>query len=145
MEGYGWNAYDTRFGGSQTLHDKKLHLDLDTDFIKVGDGERWAVRVTGTPRPGGSDKPNTVIIFHVAGEAVAPANAASFICVNPNSGSQNEEIQEPACQGNIPPLKPFKFRVVSDPRNIMKSQIAVNSLQISKDRLWQAKCKGSFQ
>ncbi|KAK4209920.1 hypothetical protein QBC37DRAFT_293595, partial [Rhypophila decipiens] len=31
MDGYGWTAYDTRFGGSQIICDTKLGIDLTTD------------------------------------------------------------------------------------------------------------------
>ncbi|KAK6196493.1 CDC27 protein [Pestalotiopsis sp. IQ-011] len=46
MEGYGWTQYDTRVGGSQTIHDSNLQIDLTTDFFKTSDGLSWGIDIT---------------------------------------------------------------------------------------------------
>lgn len=48
MQGYGWDAYDPRTGGVQTMHDKGNGIDLETSFAKFGQG--WGARVKGTVR-----------------------------------------------------------------------------------------------
>ena len=53
MAGYGWDEYDIRKGGRQTIHDAGNNLDLTIDFIKVPGGEKggnWGARVKGVPR-----------------------------------------------------------------------------------------------
>ncbi|KAF2717967.1 glycoside hydrolase family 63 protein [Polychaeton citri CBS 116435] len=60
MDGYGWDVYDPRSGGIQTVHDKGNGINLETSFVKFGDGETWAARIKGTPRkdalPGAGSK-----------------------------------------------------------------------------------------
>ncbi|KAI5289259.1 Processing alpha glucosidase I, partial [Ascosphaera acerosa] len=70
MRGYGWDEYDVRTGGRQTIHDAGNTLDLTIDFAKVpvpGDphGGHWGARIRGEPRPGGGGaaQPTTVIFF----------------------------------------------------------------------------------
>lgn len=48
MQGYGWDAYDPRTGGVQTMHDKGNGIDLETSFVKFDQG--WGARVKGTVR-----------------------------------------------------------------------------------------------
>jgi hypothetical protein len=49
MDGYGWDSYDPRTGGVQTIHDKGNGIDLETSFVTISEGG-WAARVKGTPR-----------------------------------------------------------------------------------------------
>lgn len=48
MQGYGWDAYDPRTGGVQTMHDKSNGIDLETSFVRFGQG--WGARIKGTVR-----------------------------------------------------------------------------------------------
>lgn len=48
MQGYGWDAYDPRTGGVQTIHDKGNGIDLETSFVKFDEG--WGARIKGTVR-----------------------------------------------------------------------------------------------
>lgn len=48
MQGYGWDAYDPRTGGVQTMHDKGNGIDLETSFVKLDQG--WGARIKGTVR-----------------------------------------------------------------------------------------------
>ncbi|CAP73191.1 uncharacterized protein PODANS_2_5980 [Podospora anserina S mat+] len=41
MKGYGWDEYDARNGGVQTIHDRGNGLTLTTSFVKVPGGEEW--------------------------------------------------------------------------------------------------------
>ncbi|KAK4669782.1 Processing alpha glucosidase I [Podospora pseudopauciseta] len=50
MKGYGWDEYDARNGGVQTIHDKGNGLTLTTSFVKVPGGRNggnWGARVKG--------------------------------------------------------------------------------------------------
>lgn len=51
MDGYGWDKYDPRTGGVQTIYDKGNGIDLETSFIKLDEGRGgWAARIKGTVR-----------------------------------------------------------------------------------------------
>ena len=51
MAGYGWDAYDPRTGGVQTIHDKGNGIDLQTSFVKFDEGRGgWGARIKGTVR-----------------------------------------------------------------------------------------------
>jgi mannosyl-oligosaccharide glucosidase len=67
MAGYGWDEYDIRKGGRETIHDAGNSLDLTIDFIKVPGGQHggsWGFRVKGTPREGADpDQPITMIFY----------------------------------------------------------------------------------
>jgi mannosyl-oligosaccharide glucosidase len=133
MQGYGWTTYDTRFGGSQTIHDSKLHIDLDTDFVKSGGS--WAVRVTGTPRLDPNVK--TTVIFHAAIEGATSDSARTLVC---GKGSKDAKNAEAACHGSNPDLGSFEFLVLGDRRNKALHATAVKSVQVAEDKIWQAKC-----
>ncbi|KAL4905315.1 hypothetical protein BDW74DRAFT_21357 [Aspergillus multicolor] len=67
MAGYGWDEYDVRKGGRETIHDAGNSLDLTIDFIKVPGGQHggsWAARVKGVPRDDAlPDQPTTVVFY----------------------------------------------------------------------------------
>lgn len=67
MAGYGWDEYDIRNGGRQTIHDAGNSLDLTIDFIKVPGGEHggnWGARVKGVPREDAADdQPTTLVLY----------------------------------------------------------------------------------
>lgn len=51
MAGYGWDAYDPRTGGVQTIHDKGNGIDVETSFVKFDEGRGgWGARIKGTIR-----------------------------------------------------------------------------------------------
>lgn len=51
IAGYGWDAYDPRTGGVQTMHDKGNGIDLTTEFVKFDEGRGgWGARIKGVPR-----------------------------------------------------------------------------------------------
>ena len=51
IEGYGWDKYDPRTGGVQTVHDKGNGIDLETSFVKFNEGRGgWGARVKGIIR-----------------------------------------------------------------------------------------------
>ncbi|KKK17152.1 mannosyl-oligosaccharide glucosidase [Aspergillus ochraceoroseus] len=67
MAGYGWDEYDIRKGGRETIHDAGNSLDLTIDFIKVPGGQHggsWAARVKGVPRDDAlPDQPVTIVFY----------------------------------------------------------------------------------
>ncbi|EFQ97264.1 mannosyl-oligosaccharide glucosidase [Nannizzia gypsea CBS 118893] len=73
MEGYGWEEYDIRNGGRQTVHDSRNTIDLTIDFVKVPGGTHggsWGARIKGVPRPDAPPDQPTTLIFYTALEGL---------------------------------------------------------------------------
>ena len=71
IHGYGWDEYDARDGGVQTIHDEGNKIDITTSFIKVPGGDKggsWAARIKGELRSDAPEDLNTMIIYYVAQE-----------------------------------------------------------------------------
>jgi mannosyl-oligosaccharide glucosidase len=67
LDGYGWDEYDVRTGGRQTVHDPANHIDITTEFIKFPGGEHggsWGARIKGTPREDASPDSKTTVIWY---------------------------------------------------------------------------------
>ncbi|KAK8143979.1 Processing alpha glucosidase I [Beauveria asiatica] len=67
--GYGWDEFDARHGGIQTIHDKGNSIDITTSFVKVPGGEHggsWAARIKGVPREGVPKDINTMLYYYIA-------------------------------------------------------------------------------
>ncbi|KAI0132692.1 glycoside hydrolase family 63 protein [Xylariales sp. AK1849] len=140
MEGYGWTMYDTRTGGSQTIHDSLLHIDLTTEFFKTEDGLSWSVRVTGVPRADAPDHLKTALVFHVALEGAENATEQRSVrCTNLNSQEEAREGANAKCIGMVSGLGPIELYQIGHPRNNIVQDAAVKSLSVSEGRIWQAK------
>lgn len=135
MDGYGWTTYDTRVGGSQTIHDKELHVDLSTEFVKTEKGDNWAVRVVGKLRPDAPSSVKTTIIFHTAVEG-----SNTLTCGEGKKTLKERIDDEVTCQGDVSGIGAFSLRVVGDAGNNVQQSTTVKSVQVSQDKIWQAKC-----
>jgi mannosyl-oligosaccharide glucosidase len=145
MARYGWTAYDTREGGTQTIEDVQNKIDITTGFIKKSEGQsagNWALRVRGAPRKDAPGNLRTVVIFYVgmesmdtctkckleSSEQVGPEgdtsiHAANFWIEHPQLGTAGLHIPSSVGEGGRP------------------EAMVVKSMNVSEDRLWQAKCK----
>lgn len=68
MAGYGWDEYDARNGGRQTIHDQENHIDITTDFVKIPGGSHggsWAARIKGTLREDAPQDLKTTVVYAV--------------------------------------------------------------------------------
>ncbi|OJD18004.1 hypothetical protein AJ78_01961 [Emergomyces pasteurianus Ep9510] len=82
MAGYGWDEYDIRKGGRQTIHDAGNTIDLTIDFIKVpggSNGGSWGARIKGTPRPDALPDQATTVVFYAALEGLGGLEFASEV------------------------------------------------------------------
>ncbi|KAH7318331.1 family 63 glycoside hydrolase [Stachybotrys elegans] len=73
IHGYGWDEYDARTGGVQTIHDEKNLIDITTSFVKIPGGEHggsWAARIKGTLRDGAPADLKTMLFYFIAQEGV---------------------------------------------------------------------------
>jgi mannosyl-oligosaccharide glucosidase len=80
MEGYGWDEYDARLGGRQTIHDTGNKLDLTTDFVKFPGGEHgggWGVRVKGVPRADAPEELYSTVVFYAGLDGLGSVEVAN--------------------------------------------------------------------
>lgn len=136
---YGWAFYDPRVGGSQTIRDKALGIDLTTEFVKNEDGSGWAVRVSGAVRPDADvDTVNTSLVFHVAMEGTIGSATKGLVCERLKGG--NGHIDGVSCHGKDPALGDFDLRVNADPKDHVITGSSVRSKTVDEEKIWQAKC-----
>lgn len=80
MAGYGWDEYDIRNGGVQTIHDSGNAIDITTTFVKVPGGSHggsWGLRVKGVPRDDAPIDHKTTIIFQAGLEGLGSLEIAN--------------------------------------------------------------------
>lgn len=66
MRGYGWEEFDARTGGQQTIYDQANGIDIRTTFVKIpggSNGGSWAARIRGTVRPDAPPDLKTAVWF----------------------------------------------------------------------------------
>ena len=148
MVGYGWDEYDVRLGGRQTIHDAGNTVDITTEFVKIPGGEHggsWGVRVKGTPREDAPPRFISTVMFYAGMEGLgrlemrnAPDEQGieGTVVMDGESGELGKFTLEvttgPATNQHPPPthksflMKPLDLSIVA-------------SLQVKDDTLWQAK------
>lgn len=148
MAGYGWDEYDIRTGGRQTIHDAGNNLDLQTEFIKVPGGTRggnWGVRIKGTPREDAPPRLRTTVILNAAMEGLGTLEVANekdqlgYHDTVTLSGSSSElgQFKIDITQGSAKNSYPIH----SHPSHADKpmDRTLVHSFQIPEEALWQTK------
>ena len=149
MAGYGWDEYDVRHGGRQTIHDAENSIDLTTEFVKIPGGQHggsWGVRVKGTPREDAPTRVITTVFFYAGMEGFG------------HLGVQNEKddlgvLGPVTMEGSSNELGDFKIEVtegpdtnVHPPKNHKSyddkplDRTIIASMQAPEGALWQAKC-----
>ncbi|KAI9149434.1 mannosyl-oligosaccharide glucosidase [Paramyrothecium foliicola] len=71
IHGYGWDEFDARTGGVQSIHDQGNGIDITTSFVKVPGGSKggsWAARIKGQVREDASPNTKTAIYYYIAQE-----------------------------------------------------------------------------
>lgn len=150
MEGYGWEEYDIRKGGRQTIHDSGNTLDLTIDFIKVPGGSHggnWGARIKGEPRPDADPNQSTTLIFYTGMEGLGELNVAN----EPSDIGYEGDV---TLEGNGAGLGDFKVDITQGPDTNEHpprmhpyydekplDRTIVSSLQMPAESLWQAKSK----
>ena len=147
MQGYGWDAFDPRTGGVQTMHDKGNGIDLETSFVKFDEG--WGARVKGKVREdaesGQSLKTSLWLLAGLEGLGSLQVQDAE----------EHEELgfdQNVVVKGETDQLGEFKL-TVSEPEGANShpthahpsyqtkplDRTFVHSLQVPAEAIWQAK------
>ncbi|KAK8226961.1 glycoside hydrolase [Phyllosticta capitalensis] len=147
MAGYGWDVFDPRRGGRQTIHDAGNQIDISTEFVKIPGGEHggsWAVRVKGTPRPDAPADLKTTVISYASLEGLGT--------VAPKDDNE-EELGYPGdvnFLGQTPELGKFVLKVTKGkgehpaeehPEYQKKplDHTFVHSFQVPEQAIWQVK------
>lgn len=148
MAGYGWDEYDVRLGGRQTIHDAGNNVDITTEFVKIPGGAHggsWGVRVKGTPREDAPEHLVTSVIFYAAMEGLGSlqvSNEADDLGIEGTvrmEGSSHElgdfavEVTEGPETNRHPPRSHKSSASKPLDRTI------VSSLQVEEANIWQAK------
>ncbi|KAL2025044.1 hypothetical protein VTK56DRAFT_46 [Thermocarpiscus australiensis] len=71
MKGYGWEEYDPRKGGVQSIHDIENGIDITTSFVKVPGGAHggsWAARIRGVLSEDAPKDQKTTVVLYVTQE-----------------------------------------------------------------------------
>jgi mannosyl-oligosaccharide glucosidase len=157
--GYGWDRYDPRHGGIQTIHDAGNQIDITTSFFKdttAGDkGGNWGVRIKGTPREDAPADLKSTLFFYVAMEG--PPGTAGIFSRLEAKGTEEEMKNgydgDVAIEGEHAGLGEFKLLVKGDagsenrhpthghPSGMEKSldKTFVHSASLPEEVLWQTK------
>ncbi|KAF3771223.1 family 63 glycoside hydrolase [Cryphonectria parasitica EP155] len=147
MAGYGWDEYDIRKGGVQTIHDSGNGIDITTSFIKVpggANGGSWAARIKGVPRPGVPDDARTQVVLFLGQEGFGST-------IEPQAdGDDNGFPSDVTFSGSSDSLGNFKVVVTKgtgehppagtdfdEDQDLEKT--VVQSLNVPPELLWQAK------
>ncbi|KAL9601901.1 MAG: hypothetical protein Q9219_002254 [cf. Caloplaca sp. 3 TL-2023] len=149
MAGYGWDEYDVRLGGRQTIHDAGNMIDITTEFVKVPGGSHggsWAVRVKGKPREDAPEHLVTSVIFYAAMEGFGSLQVS-------NEGDLDLGVEGTVrMDGSSHELGDFALEVTEGPGTNVHpppthqsyaskplDKTIVASLQVEDVNLWQAK------
>jgi mannosyl-oligosaccharide glucosidase len=71
IHGYGWDEFDARTGGIQTIHDEGNGLDITISFVKVPGGNHggsWGARIKATVRDDAPPDTPYLVHYYVAQE-----------------------------------------------------------------------------
>lgn len=147
MQGYGWDEYDTRRGGVQSIHDIGNKIDITTSFVKIpggGHGGSWAARIKGELREDAAEDQKTVLFLYVTQEGLG-----SELEAQPSEDRDGYDA-EVTLTGKSEPLGSYKLVVTKGTGKLPESdhdiselrvpgKSTVQSLSYPDDVVWQAK------
>ncbi|KAF2156237.1 glycoside hydrolase family 63 protein [Myriangium duriaei CBS 260.36] len=150
MAGYGWDSYDPRHGGKQTIHDAGNGIDITTEFVKFPDrgsnGGSWGARIKGVPREEAPPNLRSTVVFYAGLEGFGS------LSVDNVEGTEEEQGFEGDVKiaGQTNDLGDFHLTVTQGTGRHPQSShpgahedqadhTRVHSMQIPEAGLWQAK------
>ena len=153
MAGYGWDEYDVRNGGRQTIHDAGNSIDITTEFVKIPGGKHggsWGVRVKGTPREDAPDRLISTVLFYAGMEGLGELkirNEHDDLGMEGTvamQGSSNElgDFSLDVTEGSAENAHPPRTHASYDQKPLDRT--IVSSLQVPDGNMWQAKCMFSI-
>ncbi|PHH61719.1 hypothetical protein CDD81_8011 [Ophiocordyceps australis] len=150
MHGYGWDEYDARSGGVQTIHDVGNKIDLSTTFVKVpggGHGGSWAARIKGQLRADAPPSLKTAVYYYIAQEGDDELHVESDEPHDaPEQGFQGDVRLRGRCKAlgeySLVVTKGHGRHPTSDHELSEErpgDRTLVNSQQLAENLLWQAR------
>lgn len=146
MDGYGWDEFDSRKGGVQSIHDAGNGIDITTSFIKVpggANGGSWAARIKGVPRSNVPSNLRTQLLFFLAQDGLG-----STLAPSPDDANNGYE-GDVTFSGNSQSLGDYKLVITKgtgehpEAGDLTEDQdferTVVQSLTLPPELLWQGK------
>ncbi|KAF3001164.1 Processing alpha glucosidase I [Neopestalotiopsis sp. 37M] len=147
MAGYGWDEYDTRKGGVQTIHDTQNKIDVTTSFVKIPGGAHggsWAARIKGEPRSDAPDDLKTTVVYYVTSE---PRWDEIQVADDGDESGFDEDVTLTGSSEALGEWKmvvtkgkgahPHSNHAISQKRDLEKT--VVQSLAMPEEHLWRAR------
>jgi mannosyl-oligosaccharide glucosidase len=145
MARYGWITYDTRDGGKQTIEDVQNKIDITTEFVKKSDGQsagNWALRIGGRPRKDAPGNLRTVVVFYVGMESMDTCTKCKLEASAQTGAEENPSIHAANFWIEHPELGTAGLHIPASTDETGRHEaMVVKSMNVSEDKLWQAKCK----
>ncbi|PNS14449.1 hypothetical protein CAC42_3735 [Sphaceloma murrayae] len=150
MAGYGWDSYDPRLGGTQTIKDAGNGIDITTDFVKFpdrgGNGGSWGAKIKGTLRPDSPPTTKSTVVFSLGLEGFGSLEAEDIEGDVEDQGYEGDVT----FKGQTNDLGDFTIRVTEGAgdhpthpfqgkRLDLLERTRVHSLQVPDAAIWQAK------
>jgi mannosyl-oligosaccharide glucosidase len=146
MKGYGWDEFDARTGGQQTIYDEQNGIDIRTMFVKIPGGSHggsWATRVRGTVREGSPPDLKSTVIFYASLEGLGSLEVENEVDERGYEGDVN-------LKGDSEGLGEYKVVITQGRGFHPKTTHAaaeekpldrtfVNSMTLQPEILWQTK------
>ncbi|TVY25604.1 putative mannosyl-oligosaccharide glucosidase [Lachnellula hyalina] len=146
MKGYGWDEYDARAGGTQTIYDEQNGIDITTMFVKIPGGSHggsWATRVRGQVRKDSPPALKSTVVFYASLEGLGSLEVE-------NETDPLGYEGDVTLAGNSAGLGDYKLVITEGrgyhPKHPHKSYLdkpldrtIVNSQTIAREILWQTK------
>ncbi|KAG5913241.1 hypothetical protein E4U42_001344 [Claviceps africana] len=144
IHGYGWDEYDARTGGVQTIHDQGNKIDMTTSFVKIPGGTHggsWAARISGKLHEDAPPNSKTVVYYYLAQEDAGELEAQG-------QGSELGFKGGVTFTGRSESLGDYKLLLTEGKGKHPSSKHAitnkrpgdvtlVSSLQVGEDAIWQ--------
>lgn len=148
MARYGWTSYDTREGGTQTIEDVQNKIDITTEFIKKSEGQsagNWALRIRGTPRKDAPADLKTAIVFYVGMESMDTCAKCKLEASEQLGPEEDTSVHAANFWIEHPELGTAGIHIPSSVGESGRHEaMVVKSLNVSDEKLWQARCKLNF-
>ena len=148
MAGYGWDEYDVRDGGRQTIHDAGNNIDITTEFVKIPGGVHggnWGVRIKGIPREDAPPNLLSTMIFYTAMEGLGsleiandrdPLGIAGTVTVKGQTAELGEFTID-ITEGPESNMHPPPTHQSSQEKPLDRTLVA--SFQVPEEAIWQTK------
>ncbi len=146
MAMYGYTTYDARAGGTQIIQDVQNHIDITTEFVKKSEGQsagNWALRIKGKLRKDAPAGLKTSVVFYVGMEAMGSCTDCQFEAFEQLGAGDDKSVQAVNIAVKHPLLGSAGIHIPTSVAENGRHEdgTVVHTLNITEDKLWQAKCE----